>query len=215
MHCLEAKERDRIILSSASGVGMVEILVTVFVLAIGLLGIASLQFVSTLANSDALNRSQSVFIAQQFAERLRANSDMSPVSNGLVVDNAYFDDDIYNFNNLSCLSDDTSDFDCFCLAIPDSIPDCHENECSASEFAEFDAYEMSCASESNNPNIQLSLTCEDNDILDDESCSAGSRHSIVLTWPVQNWQNNDRIMNAECNPGENDNYDCVVLDITL
>lgn len=194
---------------------MVEVLVTVFVLAVGLLGIASLQFVGTMANSDALNRSQSVLIAQQLAERLRASSNMSTVSNGLVVDNAYFEEDLYNFDNLTCLAENTPEFDCFCLEIPESIPDCNSQDCSSAEFAQFDAWEMSCASEASNPNMQLSVSCVDNDELDNETCSAGSRHSIMLSWPVKNWMNKDRAANDECNPGEGDNNDCVVLDITL
>ncbi|WP_324255606.1 type IV pilus modification protein PilV [Planctobacterium marinum] len=201
--------------SNQTGVGMVEVLVTVFVLAIGLLGIASLQFIGTFANSDALNRSQAVLITQQLAERLRANSNMSTVSNGLVVDDTYFEEEIYNFNNLSCLLEDTSEFDCFCLSIPDAIPNCNEDQCNGAEFAQFDGYEMSCASESSNPNMALELSCEDNDVLDDEACSAGSRHSIILKWPVQNWLNKERNTNADCNDGESSNFDCVVLDLTL
>ena len=52
--------------------GMVEILVTLFILTVGLLGVASLQFVSAFSNADALHRSQAVLVAQQFSERLRA-----------------------------------------------------------------------------------------------------------------------------------------------
>lgn len=194
---------------------MVEVLVTVFVLTIGLLGIASLQFVGTFANSDALNRSQAVLITQQLAERLRANSNMSTVSDGLVVDDTYFDESIYNFNNLSCQVADTPEFDCFCLSLPEIIPDCHEEQCSSSEFALFDSYEMSCASESSNPNMELALSCNDNDILDDEACSAGSKLSIILKWPVQNWLNRERSKNNDCNDGESANFDCVILDLTL
>ena len=44
-----------------NGVGMVEILVTLFILTVGLLGVASLQFVSAFSNADALHRSQAVW----------------------------------------------------------------------------------------------------------------------------------------------------------
>ena len=197
-----------------SGVGMVEVLVTVFVLAIGLLGIASLQFIGTFTNTDALNRSQSVLIAQQMAERLRANSDMSTNGSGLVVDNNYFESDNYNFSNLSCVLDVT-DFACFCLAVPATIPDCTSVNCTPAEFAAFDAYEMSCAMAANNPNVSMSLTCVDNNDLDDDACSAGSRHTILLRWPTENWRNQSRSLNSECNVGVTDPHDCVVLDVTL
>lgn len=196
------------------GVGMVEILVTIFVLAIGLLGVASLQFVGTFTNSDALNRSQSVLIAQQMAERLRANSNMSTQSNGLVVDNAYFNTANYNFENLSCDSD-LSNFACFCLTVPGTIPNCNAGNCTSAQFAVFDGYEMSCAIAANNPNVSMSLTCTDNDNLDGDTCSAGSRHTIQLRWPVENWRSQERVLNSECNVGMSSPHDCVVLDVTL
>lgn len=205
---------SRVALYSSFGVGMIEVLVTTFILAIGLLGIASLQFIGTFTNTDALNRSQSVLIAQQMAERLRASSDMSTQRNGRVVDNAYFDNDIYNFANLSCDSDVPA-FNCHCLTIPATIPNCHSDDCSPAQFAVFDAYEMSCAIAANNPAISMSLTCADNDDLDGDSCSAGSRHTILLRWPVENWRNRDRMLNSECNEGLETPHDCVVLDVTL
>lgn len=197
-----------------SGVGMVEVLVTVFVLAVGLLGIASLQFIGTFTNNEALNRSQSVLIAQQMAERLRANSDMSATGNGRVVDNNYFESDNYNFSNLSCALDIT-DFACFCLTVPATVPDCTSRTCTSAEFAEFDAYEMSCAIAANNPNVDMSLTCVDNNDLDDDACSAGSRHTILLKWPAENWRNQSRVLNSECNVSATEPHDCVVLDVTL
>lgn len=197
-----------------SGVGMVEVLVTVFVLSIGILGVASLQFIGTMSNSDALSRSQAALIAQQLSERLRANSAMSTSGTGLVVNNSYFDDDIYNFENLSCDSD-ASNFQCYCLTVPSSIPNCNSIECTKSEFAVFDAYEMSCAVAANNPSIQIDINCDDNDDLDGDSCSAGSRHTILLKWPVENWKNIDRILNDECNVSVSQPHDCVALDVTL
>ena len=47
------------------GLGMVEVMVTLFILSIGLLGVAYLQFVGSYTNSEALSRSQSVLVAQQ------------------------------------------------------------------------------------------------------------------------------------------------------
>ena len=88
--------------SQQQGVGMVEILVTLLILSVGLLGVAQLQFIGTMSNADALHRSQSVMIAQQMSERLRANAFMSTNSNGMIVDNGYFNSNIYNFDNLTC-----------------------------------------------------------------------------------------------------------------
>lgn len=193
---------------------MVEVLVTLVILSVGLLGVASLQFIGTLSNSDALHRSQAVMVAQQLSERLRANAALSTVGTGLVVDNSYFNATLYNFSNLSCAGN-TPDFQCHCLAHPPSIPNCRNNACSAAQFAAFDAYEMSCSAASVSSNFELSLTCTDNNTLDGDTCSAGSRHRIFLKWPVENWQNIERQLNADCNVGESEPHDCVVVDVTL
>lgn len=196
------------------GVGMIEVLVTLFILSIGILGVASMQFVSSFSNSDALNRSQSVMVAQQISERLRASARVSLIGDGLVVDANYFNEDIYNFGNLSCDSS-ASAYDCFCLAVPAGIPDCSAGQCSAQEFATFDGYEASCSAVSANPTVKLYVACDDNNLIDAEACSTGSRLSIILAWPVENWQNIDRQLNEECNVDESEPHDCVRLDVVL
>lgn len=201
-------------LINQTGVGMIEVLVTLFILSIGLLGVASLQFIGTFSNADALSRSQAVMVAQQMSERLRANAVISTVSNGMVVDNNYFDTSLFNFENLTCGSD-ASNFACHCLSHPAGVPNCRNNQCTAAQFAAFDAYEMSCSLAVANPSIRININCADNNVLDADACSAGSRHSIVLKWPVENWQNIDRVLNPECNVSESEPHDCVVLDVTL
>ncbi|WP_166425091.1 pilus assembly protein PilV [Paraglaciecola sp. 20A4] len=193
---------------------MVEILVTLFILSVGLLGVASLQFVSAFSNADALHRSQAVQVVQQFSERLRAVAAPSLNGTGLVVDNQYFIDDVYNFATLTCDSG-ALPHACFCLAMPASIPNCQQNQCTATQFALFDGYEVSCAVTSAAPNLSISLTCDDNNLLDGDSCSAGSRQQIMVAWPVVNWQNQQRVLNTECNANKDTPHDCVTLDLTL
>lgn len=55
------------------GVSMVEILVTIFVLAVGLLGIAGMQAKSLKHNTSAYTRSQAQLLAYDMLDRLRAN----------------------------------------------------------------------------------------------------------------------------------------------
>lgn len=193
---------------------MVEVLVTLFILSIGLLGVASLQFISAFSNADALNRSQSVIVAQQFSERLRASAVMSATGDGMVLDNAYYDDNLYNFSNLNCPGGGQPHA-CFCLAHPAGIPDCRANECNAPQMAAFDAYETSCSAVSTNPAVTVQLQCDDNNGGDADTCSAGSRHTIILSWPVENWQNIERQLNADCNDGLTEPHDCVALEVTL
>lgn len=200
---------------SQRGLGMVEVLVTLFILSIGLLGVASLQFVASFSNADALNRTQAVFVAQQFSERLNANAMSSDVTDGFVVDNNYFDDDIYNFDNLTCSVTDASPHECHCKVHPASIANCQTGDCNSAELAEFDGYQVSCAAARNNRNVQISLTCTDKDLGDTDLCSAGSIHEVIVSWPVRNWQGNERVLNSACNKTTTDSNDCVVVEVAL
>ncbi|MDM7859740.1 type IV pilus modification protein PilV [Alteromonas sp. ASW11-36] len=197
-----------------AGVGMIEVLVTLFILSVGLLGVASLQFIGSFSNADALSRTQAVLVAQQMSERLRASAVSSTQGDGVVVNNDYFDANLYNFTNLSCNSG-AQPYDCFCQAHPATIPNCSQNSCTAAEFAAFDAYEMSCAAVNTNPLIELELTCVDNNALDTDACSVGSRHRIILAWPVEQWQGNSRALNTDCLVGRSGDHDCVILEVTL
>ena len=58
---------------SQKGVGLIEFLVAVLVLAIGILGFVALQYRSVEATSEAINRVQAINIARDIAERIRAN----------------------------------------------------------------------------------------------------------------------------------------------
>lgn len=65
------------------GVGMIEVLVTILVLAIGLLGLASLQMNSLKQNNQAMMRSLATLMAYDLSDRMRAN----PIG----IENGYYD----------------------------------------------------------------------------------------------------------------------------
>lgn len=196
------------------GVGMIEVLVTLVILSVGLLGVASLQFVGSFSNKEALARTQAVMVTEQLTERLRASMQTSAVTDGFVVDNQYFDNDIYNFANLSCSSGAT-DYECYCNAIPAAVPNCQTGQCNSAQLATFDAYQMSCALSKENPQATIQLSCDDLDNIDADDCTAGSIHKIIIKWPVQNWRNSVKKGNTNCNSASGDSYDCVVKEVTL
>ncbi|MFQ3189231.1 MAG: type IV pilus assembly protein PilV [Paraglaciecola sp.] len=205
---------EKLYANNQQGVGMIEVLVTLFILSVGLLGVAYLQFVGSFTNAEALSRSQSVLVAQQLTERLRASAVFSPLGKGLVVHNDYFDKDLYNFSGMTCAAG--LPHTCYCLERPASVPNCNDNVCNASQLAAFDAYEVSCSAVAANPDIEISLSCQlDNNAADTDACSAGSKHVVILSWPVENWQNIERTLNADCNVGETLPHDCVSVDVTL
>lgn len=205
---------EKSFVNNQQGVGMIEVLVTLFILSVGLLGVAYLQLVGSFTNSEALSRSQSVLVAQQLTERLRASAVFSPLGKGLVVHNDYFDEDLYNFTGMTCAT--RLPYVCYCLERPVAIPNCNDNVCTAAQLAIFDAYEVSCSAVAANPEIQISLSCEEDiDLNDTDICSVGSKHIVILSWPVENWQNIERTLNADCNVDDTQAHDCVSVDVTL
>lgn len=195
------------------GVGMIEVLITLVILAIGLLGVASLQFVGSFANKEALARTQAVLVSEQMTERLRASTVASRVTDGFVIHNNYVDEDFYNFKNLSCSG--PSPYECHCIQIPDDIPNCQTLNCEADELAIFDAYQMSCSVVRENPNATIEVSCADTDTSDIDACTAGSIHKIMVKWPAQSWRDDFKKANVNCNSDESAEYDCVVKEVAL
>lgn len=197
----------------ARGLGMIEILVTLVILSIGLLGVATLQFVASFNNADALSRSQAVLVAEQVAERLRVSAVSAQDADGKVIDDAYVNASLYNFGNLTC-SSGASEYACFCQSFPATLANCQTNQCNASQLAAFDAYQLSCASIQHNPNMNIAVTCADSNTSDTTACSAGSRHTIMLSWPAAHWQNTT-ISNSACNALTSDDNDCIIVELFL
>ena len=59
--------------SSCEGVTLIEVLVALFVLAIGLLGVVSLQAETLKLSQQSFSSTQALFLANDMAERMRAN----------------------------------------------------------------------------------------------------------------------------------------------
>jgi type IV pilus assembly protein PilV len=201
-------------LARQKGAGMIEVLVTLVILSVGLLGVASLQFVGSFASKEALARTQAIMVSAQITERLRASAVASRVTDGFVIHNNYVDKNFYNFKNLSCEGSATP-YECHCLSIPAGIPNCQTGECVAADLALFDAYQMSCSVVRENPNATLEVSCNDSDTADIDACTAGSIHTIMVKWLVQSWRGDFKKSNANCNDDGNSGYDCVVKQVAL
>jgi len=201
-------------LARQKGVGMIEVLVTLVILSIGLLGVASLQFVGSFANKEALLRTQAIMVSAQMTERLRASTVASRVTDGFVIHNNYVDENFYNFKNLSCVGS-TPPYECHCLTIPAGIPKCQTGECIAADLAVFDAYQMSCSVVRENANATLEVSCSDSDTTDIDACTAGSIHTIMVKWSVQSWRGDFKKSNTNCNDDGNSDFDCVVKQVAL
>lgn len=196
------------------GAGLIEILITLFILAVGLLGVAALQFTGSFANKDAISRTQAEMVASQVAERLRAAARPASVGDGMVVPNNYFSANTYNFAGLSC-SGSSHPYRCYCLVRPAGIPNCEGQDCNEVQMAAYDGWALSCSAVQTNPQTKVRVSCDDNNNADVYSCSAGSRVEILLTWPVTSSGNQKYTLNARCNAAEGDSNACVFKDITL
>ena len=102
-------------LNKQKGVGLVEVLVALVLLAVGVLGYAALQLRAIDATSEALNRSQATVILRGLTESIRANP-LAQNSYPAAVQGYLDIDDEAN------------------------APACFETMCSVSEIAQYDAY---------------------------------------------------------------------------
>lgn len=68
-----------------AGFSLIELLIALLVLAVGLLGMASLMMVSMKSNQSAAQRSQASWLAYDIIERMRLNTDTSTTGNAYLV----------------------------------------------------------------------------------------------------------------------------------
>jgi type IV pilus assembly protein PilV len=107
--------RTASIFHKQGGLGLIEILVTVLVLGIGILGVASTQVVSLKMNAQSQSRSQAVLLADDMLDRIRANPSnvgSYALANGAAqgADNGQCDTS-FSPNNGSVAADDIAAWD--------------------------------------------------------------------------------------------------------
>ncbi|QDK96501.1 type IV pilus modification protein PilV [Acinetobacter tandoii] len=98
-------------ISSQKGVGLIEILVALLVLAIGILGFVALQYRAVEATSESINRVQAMNIARDMAERIRANRDGFATYKTETSTAANQTNFATNCTANTCSADDLADFD--------------------------------------------------------------------------------------------------------
>lgn len=168
-----------------TGLTMIEVLVTLIILAVGLLGIAALQIVGLRSTGSSENRTQATLFANEIAERMRAN--ISAV----------------NSNQFSAVTQNTIN----CAAAP--APFCSDNfnggvavaaaACTPTEMAAFDLKEWYCGVFAGNtyvggvantlpssPAPTVSITCNDISAIDADACTDHSPHTITIGWIERN-----------------------------
>lgn len=151
----------------SKGFSLLEILITIMILSIGLMGVVSLQLQGAESTNGAYFRSQATLIADELAERMHVNH--------LAVDNNSY------FGIAVTHSDD------YCTANRPVIY-C-ENEqssvaqsCNTTEMASFDIFRAACDIGERLPTGALMVACENKDPLDASRCIEGSSYNITVSW---------------------------------
>lgn len=158
------------------GFTLVEVLVSILVLSISLLGLASLQSTALRFNHSAYQKSQVVEFINDMADRMRANR--GGVNSG-------------NYASITA-TPGQPDFDC----MTDFTNTTETGVCSAQEMAVYDAYAWRTALAQILPVGAGSVICTDdqdatyndvdgdgiNDADSDGGCTLGSTHLIMVSW---------------------------------
>lgn len=157
------------------GFSLIEILVALIVLAVGLLGLASLQSVAIKSNQDADWSGQAQLLALEMADRIRANEEYTACPNA--PEREFHTD---NYNNPPALSHN-----------------CAANACSPAEIAEDDMFEWRARIQQVLPG-GAGMVCIDADPSDQNDCTACNRnvnnscpYLIRLTWNSNRPGNNN------------------------
>lgn len=154
-----------------AGFTMIEVLVSVVVVAIGLLGMASLQITSVKSSFDSAGQSQARWLAQEMAERIRAS--------GTGAGEFYID---AASENASCSV--TPAVYCGLVKGADSA-----GACSLKQKASFDVWDVFCNTSDDEVYSSaadmlsmsgFSIDCSDNDLADANACSSGSLIEISI-----------------------------------
>ncbi len=111
-----------------TGSSLIEVLITLFIFAVGMLGMAALQLNALQSSSDSTQRSQTTWILQDFAERIRANPEGSAAA--------------YAANPVCAALPATRCADYYNPATSAKV---NATVCSAAQMAAFDRWEAQCS----------------------------------------------------------------------
>ena len=123
------------------GFGLIEVLISLLIFSLGILGIAGMQGQALRVTQDSLQRSQAVWMAHDLAERMRANPE------GLDTGNRY---------SLVAQVVNVTGTAAHCAMTPPAS--CIGSACNTDRMVDYDMFDLLC----NNPGIvnpQIALAC--------------------------------------------------------
>lgn len=153
-------------LNKLQGVGLIEILVTIVITSIGLMGLVSMQMQALRATSDSGNRSQAIWLFNDITNRIHANEASSA---------SYI-----TVNGVTCQAPTP-----VCSSYHDGESLITPENCTGAQLAAWDNYEVACPlrgsgfigdSSKNLPDAKLFITCVSG------TCDNGDPLLITLRW---------------------------------
>lgn len=165
------------------GTTLLEVMISVFVFAIGVLGFSALQTRSLQANFDNVQREDVVWMSESLVARIRVNrlasSDYVAAING---------------------------FGATCPVIPPAAT-CAETQgggavaaCNETELANYDVWDVLCGNQTGGIDavngLNLQLTCEDAIGGDADTCSTGSDLILASNWCAKSIEAEDAVDGA-------------------
>ncbi|MES9896025.1 MAG: type IV pilus modification protein PilV [Candidatus Thiodiazotropha endolucinida] len=152
----------------ANGMTLVEVLIAAIVIAVGLLGIASLQINALQSTTEAQNQSKATDVIAAVADRVKANPDAIDAYNDAIpVD--------------PCSVDPNQPLPIIerCAMSPNGSIDV-VSQCTPAEMAAYDLWEINCELQTIIPGALLSITCPGPD------CEQMSPMTVNISWQAQN-----------------------------
>ncbi|MDE1464196.1 type IV pilus modification protein PilV [Spartinivicinus poritis] len=158
------------------GATFIEILISIFVLAIGLLGQVMLQSKAMNSTFDSSQRSQAMWLAQEVVERIRVNS--------IGLEKGYYIEAINQYNNGCKKQTKPSKM---CSDYSDNSGKSSGSSCSSEELAYFDAWELMCGYDNNTrsnlsdtlANLTAEITCDNG--TKTANCPSGL-YNVEVSW---------------------------------
>lgn len=144
-----------------NGFTLIEVLISLMIMSIGLMGIASMMAVGTASNYTNIRRTHASMLTHNIEEKMRSNMKA-------VHDNLYS-----NVNTAT-------------MANPNL--DCVANQCNTDEMASYDLWQWNQAMQNliSNEGIVATIVCDDDVAGDLDSCSdlslRTSPHTITIRW---------------------------------
>jgi len=162
------------VLTKNKGFSLIEILISLVIMSVGMMGLASLKMVSIQGTSDAHFRHEGSLVMMDLADRMRANLDA--VDGGL-------------YESESTVS-----------LVPPSVLCSGTTTCTSNQLAAYDNYQVATLLSEAVPGSAITITCPSSDCTTVDEVK--KPHTINITWRVRKDKNEDMTMSNDNNSAE-------------